>query len=183
MNRFKKADQETIDVVTDVRVKWFKTLIGLNLLILFDLKKRTHQGRLTVARIKKADDVQKLLTHSYEHIGGVDLVMFLDNAIWVRLTPDLREKVVRHELRHVVWDKDEETLKLVGHEIEDFHAEILINKKDPLWRDKIHKIAESAYDEKGRPIPYNPNQKELFAVGSETPEEQLDQSTEAAEAV
>ena len=181
MSRFKRVSKEVEDFILTVRSKHFPDLSNAEFLILFDTKKRTSQGRQVYGRIKKADSVSRLLTMDDDlNPDGVDFLMFLDQGVFERADDDIKERIVRHELRHCLMDENSEgtlVYQIVGHDIEDFIAEQALNKDKPDWQKDLVKIAEGAYDETGRAIPFDPNQMGLFD-GSEAGGESEGESPE-----
>jgi len=81
---------------------------------------------------------------------GFDYVIFLDKLCWLHIeTPD-KERILRHELRHAYVEyKDDGGIvyRLVDHDINDFLAEIELNKDDPKWCNRVSELVTLLYDQ------------------------------------
>lgn len=141
---------EAEPLLRKVRDNHFPELVNADILVLFDLKKRGSRGMVVLARIMKANDlIRHLTTDKRTVVEGYDYIITLDKVFWDNTTDADRERVIRHELRHTFFDIDSENdpYKLVDHDITDFHAEVEMNRDDPLWREKCARLTAGVYDQ------------------------------------
>ena len=141
--RYEETGNEVGKLFLSVQKKYFPELNNVNFELVFDTKKRIKNGKFVFAQIKKADDlIQYFSTHD------VDYVIFLDKNIWDAISEEDKIRIVRHELRHVFIDARTEDVKykIRPHDFEDFRAEVILNKDDPDWAERVALVAESLYD-------------------------------------
>ncbi|MFH1060136.1 MAG: putative metallopeptidase [Pseudomonadota bacterium] len=173
-SRFAFAPDWVQDLVDEVRREHFPGLANARILVLFDEKKRQSQGRYVLGRIQRAQDVVRLLS---EHADGeaFDYVLGLDYEVFVRIERPDQVRLIRHELRHCWHDSEAEDnpYKLVGHDIEDFHAEVKLNADDPKWVQRLAEVAASIYESDTKPPIPDPRQGDLFN-GGEAPADQAE---------
>lgn len=149
---------ETESLLHKVRSDHFPELVNAKILVLFDLKKRSSGGMVTLARIMKANDlIRHLTTDNKGLVEGYDYIIAIDKVFWDNTADHDRERVIRHELRHTYFDIESETdpYKLVQHDITDFHAEVEFNRNDPRWRERCASLTFDIYDqmkESGRKV-------------------------------
>jgi anti-sigma28 factor (negative regulator of flagellin synthesis) len=138
------------------------SLANVRILPIFDLKKKMTKGQLRIAEVKLANDMLRFLTTNiYEDLPeGVDIIMIIDKMAW-RLAgevdstdvdnPDplntMQARIIRHELRHIMFDVDANKVRLLPHDVEDFAAEVKINKYRPDWGIILAEGAFSRYEE------------------------------------
>jgi len=147
MLRFEDVPTEINDIFREVRAEHFPELRNANIKILYDLKKRQSNGKITLARIQKTNDLLRYLTidESAENEGH-DYIIFIDKKIFDNITREEKIKILRHELRHTLVDIDSNTpYKLIPHDIEDFHEEIELNKNEPMWRQRLANLCQDLY--------------------------------------
>ena len=168
MSRFEEAPQKVRDFVGSVirEGEEFRELVGVPIVVLFDLKQRKSHGMMVFGRLSTVSEAMRTLTAAEinEHEGWA-YVMFLDKAVWLRAPDDIRRALVAHELRHclVVYSKDgEPQYKAIGHDIELFEGDLGPDRALPEWPGELAAIAEQAYDHKGKPIFFNPDQGDLL---------------------
>jgi len=149
--RYEDVTEEVMDMLRDVRAEHFPELKNAKIKVLFDLKKRTSGGRLTLGRIMKTNDLLRHLTiDRVDPIEGYDYIISLDKTCWETIESEDKVRIIRHELRHAYFDIDSEEnpYKLVDHSILDFYEELEANKDDPKWRERVGTLTESIYEQR-----------------------------------
>jgi hypothetical protein len=149
--RYEEVTEEVMDLLKEVRSEYFPELKNAKIKMLFDLKKRSSGGRITLGRIMKTNDLLRLLTiDRVDPIEGYDYIITLDKTCWDVIEKADRERIVRHELRHAYFDIDSEEnpYKLVDHSILDFYEELDANKDDPRWRERVGSLTDGIYEQK-----------------------------------
>ena len=79
-------------------------------------------------------------------VEGYDYILTVDKKAWELAAPADRERLIRHECRHVFIDEAGK-LKLIGHDVEDFQAEIKLNADDPDWSFKLAILVNDVYEQ------------------------------------
>jgi predicted metallopeptidase len=149
-NRYEDVPQDVIDILLEVRREYFPELRNAKIKVLFDTKKRSSGGKLTLGRMQKTNDLLRhLTTGEAEDEEGYDYIMYLDKAAFTNITRDDKIRLVRHELRHCHFDLEANSnpYKLVGHSVEDFYEEIELNQDEPRWGERVVAVAESVYNQ------------------------------------
>jgi hypothetical protein len=116
--------------------------------VLFDTKKRVSGDKITLGRICKSNDLVRRLTDDVAE-DGCDYVMFLDQVAFDNISADQRIRLIRHELRHCRVTVGAESIKysIVPHDIEDFVAEVELNKDDVDWAAKAVALTSDIYSQ------------------------------------
>jgi hypothetical protein len=149
LTRFEDVDVADVDFFTNIRNKYFPELVNAKFKLVFDKKKRISDGKLTLARIQKTNDILRHLSRSeVNNPEGLDYIVYIDELMWLNIEEIDKERVLRHELRHTNLDVESEKnpYKLRGHTIEDFPEEIELNKDDINWRERVALMLESLYE-------------------------------------
>lgn len=148
MSRYIDVSENVIEMYRGIVENYFPTLLNCHVKILFDTKKRTSEGNIVLASIKKSNDLIKYFTED-EVDEGYDFVLFLDKNCWDNIEDIDRERIIRHELCHVLVDIDslKTPYKLIGHEISDFYSEIERNVDDPRWRERVGSLTYEIYEQ------------------------------------
>jgi hypothetical protein len=162
-SRYSFAPPSVVELLDDVIKERFFGLTRARFLVLFDEKKRMRLGAYVLAQVRRAQDVVRLV---YEQAEGVDCdyVLSLDKEVWLRIEKADRVRILRHELRHC-WEDTEakdQPWKLVGHEIEDFHAEVALNADNPQWAQRLATVADAIYEADIKPAIPDERQEGLF---------------------
>lgn len=144
--RYEEADESLTEVFLNVLEKNFPFYQNFKFKLLFDLKKRVSQGKLVLASIELPGPKLKFFSRDKIAAEGYDFIIIVDRKAWELSGEQVRTKIIRHELRHVEISEDG-AVKLVGHEIEDFYAEIEANKDDPEWRRKLVVLVSDIYEQ------------------------------------
>jgi hypothetical protein len=153
--RYEEVTDDVLDLLRDVRAQHFPELKNAKIKVLFDLKKRSSGGRITLGRIMKTNDLLRLLTiDRVDPIEGYDYIITLDKTCWEVIEKEDKVRLVRHELRHAYFDIDSEEnpYKLVDHSILDFYEELETNKDDPRWRERVGAVTEDIYEQRKEEI-------------------------------
>jgi hypothetical protein len=144
--RYEEADESLTEVFLNVLEKNFPFYQNFKFKLLFDLKKRVSQGKLVLASIELPGPKLKFFSRDKIATDGYDFIIIFDKKAWELSSELVKTKVMKHELRHIEISEDGST-KLVGHEIEDFYAEIEANKDDPEWRRKLVVLVSDVYEQ------------------------------------
>jgi hypothetical protein len=144
--RYEEADEGLTEVFLNVIEKYFPFYQNFKFKLLFDLKKRVSQGKLVLASIELPGPKLKFFSRDKIATDGYDFIIIFDKKAWELSSDPVKTRVMKHELRHIEVSEDGST-KLVGHEIEDFYAEIEANKDDPEWRRKLVVLVSDVYEQ------------------------------------
>jgi hypothetical protein len=146
MSRFEDATNDVINMVEKIKKEVFDQLLNAKIKILMDTKKRKIGGKYVLGRIKKTNDELKALALN-EHDEPYDYILFLDKVVFNTINDIDKIRLIRHELQHCEVDVEADNpYKIKGHEVEDFHDEIIYNQDDPRWGERIAIIADSIYE-------------------------------------
>jgi hypothetical protein len=144
--RFEMGNKDAVEFMELVRAKWFDHLKSAKIIVLFDLKKRMKGRKLVMGRIMKANDLIRRLTVSFAP-NGCDYVLFLDKIAFTMVMTDLdKKRLVRHELRHCIYNPDASNpWQILDHDIEDFEEEIRLNVDNPGWAKRVVQVTLDIY--------------------------------------
>lgn len=148
--RYEDVPETVNDMVKELITDYFSDLAGCKIKVVFDTKKKITKGKLTLGRIKKANELEKFFTSDMTGDGeGLDYVIFIDKMAWELADQDDRYRLLRHELRHtnVNIDSNSNPYQLRGHTVEDFYTEIRINEDKPRWAEDLAVRTKMAYEE------------------------------------
>jgi len=148
--RFEDVTENVNMLVRNVKDRWFPELANAKIKVLFDLKKRTSGGRMVLGRIQKTNDLLRhLTTEESDSEEGFDYLMYLDKIVFENIEDEDRIRLVRHELRHTLYDPEARgtPYKIQGHDIEDFEEEIRLNAEDMGWANRCATIGLSLYEQ------------------------------------
>lgn len=140
------ADETLVNIFNEVLEEKFPSYNYLNFKLVFDLKKKMKGGKMVIAYIEVASPKIKYLSADKIADEGYDYILYVNNKAWEFATDKDRRRILTHELRHVLVDETDKP-KLVGHEIEDFYAEIKANVDDPEWASNLATIVQDFYDQ------------------------------------
>jgi len=146
MNRYEEADEGFVTLFLDILEERFPDLQQFKIKLIYDLKQRISKGKLVLATIELAGPKLRFFTRDKIAMEGYDYIMIMDKKAWELSAEKDRKRIISHELRHVFID-EKGTPKLVGHEIEDFYAEIRLNEDDPEWRRKVATLVRDVYEQ------------------------------------
>ena len=136
MTEYTLAD-EVAEVAHEVIDEWPPHLDDTDIRYLFRDPMQKSQGKEVWASIRKASPTEKLLS------GGAELVLIVAFEAWQALNAKNKRALLDHEFCHVEIVEDEDTgeitYRMVGHDLEEFHAVAL--RHGP-WRDSIRVFAE-----------------------------------------
>ena len=151
MLRYEDVPERVYDVLEFVRKGWFPELKGAKILLVFDKQMARNKGKIVLASIRKASDLQKYLTIEgrSKNITGYDYIITLDKVAWRKAGKENKIRIIRHELRHTqIHMSKTSPWGLRGHSIEDFYSEIKLNRRDPRWAQKLVTLTEVVYSAK-----------------------------------
>lgn len=146
MIRYEECDESLVEVFLNVLDERFPAYQHMKFKLLFDLKKRAKQGRITLATIETVGPKLKFFSKDNVAVDGYDYIIIVDKKAWQLSNEKDRKRLISHELRHVFID-EKGNYKLTGHEIEDFYMEIKLNEDDPEWCKKLASLVCSIYDQ------------------------------------
>lgn len=146
MNRYEDCDESLVQVFMEVLENKFPLYQNLNFKLIFDTKKRTKGGKIVLSSIEPATEKIKFFSRDNVAVEGYDYVLTQDKKAWELASDKDKRRMICHEFRHVFLD-DKGNCKTVGHEIEDFYAEIEANQDDPEWGRKLAMLVSDVYDQ------------------------------------
>ena len=146
MSRYFDATNDLVAVFTKVLNERFFTLSNLKFKLLFDTKKRMSKGRLVLASTDLVNEKLRFLTADEYAPEGYDYLITVDALVWENADAESKERLISHVLNHVYID-DKGKLKLVGHDVEDFAAEIQRNTDNPNWALNLELLAMAIYEQ------------------------------------
>lgn len=148
--RFEEVNDDVVTMLRELKSQYFPELKNAKIKILFDLKKRKSGGVIILSRIMKTNDLLRHLTiDEAGAVEGYDYIITLDKLCWDNIERTDKERIFRHELRHTVFDINDELspYKLRDHTVSDFYEEIEYNKDDPRWCERLCTLAEDIYEQ------------------------------------
>jgi len=147
--RFEDASSDAYEIMRSVQSDHFPELAGCNIKIIFDSKKRTSGGKITLGSIQKPNELTRFFTIDESGTDeGFDYIMRLDKKCWDLATNEDKVRLIRHELRHTDVDFDATTpYKVRGHTIEDFYSEVSLNEDEPRWGQRLAESTMAAYEQ------------------------------------
>jgi len=145
MSRYYEADGVTRTLFTQVREERFEGLEGAKIKLIMNLKPKIDKlrGAMVFASIKPTNEVEKYLT---EQESGYDYFVFINGLVWDLADERNKKRILSHELRHCFIDENG-NYKVIRHDIEDFFAEVQLNKDDPMWGQALSTIAMAKYEQ------------------------------------
>ena len=148
MGRYYEADQSVYEIMDKIIYDRFPNLKPASIKILMDSKVKIDklQGRMTFASVKLANEVERFLSKDGHNIEGTDYLIFINDLVWELASEKDKNRLVSHELRHCFMD-EKGNYKIIRHDIEDFHAEIELNKDDPMWAQALSTIAMAKHEQ------------------------------------
>lgn len=144
--RYIDCDDDLVQVFLDVIEERFPSFINLNIKLLYDTKRRVSGGKIVMASICTTSAMAKFFSKDNTATEGYDFVLIVDRKAWELSSPEDKKRIISHELRHVFIDEKGKA-KLIGHEIEDFYAELELNQDDPEWRRNLAIQTMALYDQ------------------------------------
>lgn len=146
MNRYIDCDESLVEVFLDVLQERFPAYQNFSFKLVFDTKRRISAGKIVLANIETTSDKIKYFSRDNIAVNGYDYIVIVDKKAWELASLVDKKRIISHELRHVFID-EKGTPKIVGHEIEDFYAELKLNEDDPEWARKLSTIINDIYDQ------------------------------------
>jgi hypothetical protein len=148
--RYEEVNDEVVTMLREIKSQYFPELKNAQIKVLFDLRKRKSGGMMILGRIMRTNDLLRHLTiDEAGAVEGYDYIITLDKLCWDNITKTDKERLIRHELRHTVFDleADSNPFKLQDHTISDFYEEIEYNKDDPRWRERLSTLVDDIYEQ------------------------------------
>jgi hypothetical protein len=144
--RYIECNDEYVQTFFDVLEERFPSFINLKIKLLFDTKQRISAGRLVLGSICTTSAMTKFFSKDNNAEDGYDFVLIMDQKAWDLASPVDRKRMISHEMRHIFIDEKGKA-KLIGHELEDFYAELELNKDDPEWGRNLAVQVRAMYDQ------------------------------------
>ena len=144
--RYEECDESLVEVFIKVIEDHFPRYAHLSIKLIYDTKKRTKGGSITLASIEKANDKLRFFSKDNIAVEGYDYVLVMDQKAWELADEKDRVRIVSHEMQHILID-EKDRLKLRDHEITDFYMEVKHNQDDPEWKRKLGTLAEDVYSQ------------------------------------
>lgn len=138
--RYYEPDVVTSSLFDKVREERFEGLEGARIKLIMDMKPKIDKlrGTMVFASIKTTNEVEKYLT---EQVSGYDYFVFINSLVWNLANEKDKKRILSHELCHCFVEPEKGNYKIIRHDIEDFHAELELNKDDPMWGQALSTIA------------------------------------------
>jgi len=146
MSRYEDCNDELVEVFLDLLENRFPAYGNLKFKLIFDLKKRIKQGKVVLASIELASEKIKFFSKDDVAVDGYDYVLTVDKKAWELANANDKKRIISHELRHV-FINEKGVPKIIGHEIEDFYAELKLNEDDPEWARKLSQLVVDVYEQ------------------------------------
>lgn len=144
--RYEDVNENVIETFLNVAENHFQSIGQLKIKFVFDTKKRVKNGRICLGQCELASQKIKYFSADEVAVEGYDYVVTLDKKAWQIADQTTRDRLMRHELRHILID-EKGKCKIAPHDVEDFRVEMLLNKDDPDWGHNLATITEAAYDQ------------------------------------
>ncbi len=148
--RYEEVSDEVDTMLREIKAQYFPELKNAKIKVLFDLKKRKSGGLIVLGRIMKTNDLLRHLTiDEAGAVEGYDYIVTIDKLCWDNIEKIDKERLIRHELRHAVFDIESESnpFKIQDHTVSDFYEELEYNKDDPRWREKLCTLVNDIYEQ------------------------------------
>jgi len=148
--RYEEVSDEVDTMLREIKAQYFPELKNAKIKALFDLKKRKSGGLIVLGRIMKTNDLLRHLTiDEAGAVEGYDYIVTIDKLCWDNIEKIDKERLIRHELRHAVFDIESESnpFKIQDHTVSDFYEELEYNKDDPHWREKLCTLVNDIYEQ------------------------------------
>lgn len=144
--RFQDVTSNEYDVLNKVIDKSieFDGYKELNIKLIFDTKAKKKNGKYIFAYIKPVDDL-----NYYLMTDDAKYLIFLNIDLWNELEDIDKERLLRHETRHILVDHSKsKPYKLRPHTWETFREEVEEEKDsgDVFWMDRLAEIADAMYN-------------------------------------
>jgi len=146
MSRYMEADDALVEMFLKVMENKFPVYQNLNFKLIYDTKKRIKQGKLCFASMELASEKIKFFSKDNVAVEGYDYILTMDRKAWELANDGDRERLIRHEFRHVFVDESGK-LKIIGHDVEDFREEIKLNADDPDWAFRLGVLVNDVYEQ------------------------------------
>jgi hypothetical protein len=146
MFRYEEADDALVEMFLNVVEKWFPMYQNLKFKLIYDTKKRMRQNKITFATMELASEKIKFFSKDDVAVEGYDYILTMDKKAWELANDVNRERLIRHELRHVFIEESGK-LKIMAHDVEDFREEIKLNTEDPDWGFKLAILVNDVYEQ------------------------------------
>ncbi len=147
MSRYEEAESTVVDKVQYVIRNKFPELVGVNIEIVMDTKKRKSGGVHVLVKLDKASPILRHISADNANPDGVDYILYLDKTVYREMSDDDRNKVISHGLYHAECEFEKEVPYGVRKPtVQTFYQEIQDNQDDARWAERLDVMAESIYD-------------------------------------
>ncbi len=147
MSRYEEAESTVVDKVQYVIRNKFPELVGVNIEIVMDTKKRKSGGVYVLVKLDKASPILRHISADNANPDGVDYILYLDKTVYREMSDDDRNKVISHGLYHAECEFEKEVPYGVRKPtVQTFYEEIQDNQDDARWAERLDVMAESIYD-------------------------------------
>lgn len=145
-SRYLDGDDNLIEIFLNVVEERFPGLVNLKFKLIYDTKRRIKQGKIVLASTELASPKLKFFTQDDIATEGYDYIIIVDKKAW-ELSNDVdKKRIMSHELRHCFID-EKGSLKIIGHEINEFYAELKLNSDDPEWAKNLATLVFAVYEQ------------------------------------
>lgn len=147
--RFQDATSDVEDLAREIIAEYFPQLRNEKIKYIFDMKKRTSNGKVVLGRCQKTNELLKHFT--IDESGdeeGYKYIISLDYIAWQNIVKADQVRLLRHELRHIEVDEEaKQPYKLLPHDIEDFAEEVQLNVDDVRWAERVAGLTSAIYEQ------------------------------------
>lgn len=155
MNKFEDATGDVIKLFEKVKNDLFPELNNALFKLVWRNKKKGKDGGLIFAEIMSPGEFTRYLTsEEANEETGFDFIVIIDKLIYNNINEEDKIRILRHELRHCVYNPTKEDKKaqygIRDHTVQDFYEDVAIesqNGGDPQWKERVLEIGLSLYEE------------------------------------
>lgn len=155
MIKFEDATGDVIELFEKVKTNLFPELNDALFKLVWRNKKKGKKDGLVFAEVMSPGEFTRYLTsEEANEENGFDFIVIIDKLIYNNIDEEDKVRLLRHELRHCVYNPSKEDRKsqygLRDHTVQDFYEDVAIEAQaggDPQWKERILEIGLSLYEE------------------------------------
>ena len=146
-SRFEEATTEVINKVQEVMRAKFPSLVGCNIEVVMDTKKRKSGGKHVLVKLDKTTPIIRHISADNTNPEGVDYILYIDKTVYNEMNEQDRERVIAHGLYHADCDFEKDIPYGVRKPtVQTFYEEIADNSDDPRWAERLDLMAEGIHE-------------------------------------
>lgn len=127
-------------------------LQGVKIEYIFMSEAPTVAGKIAGGVAKKITGLNAWLstpTEGREPEPEPYFVLGIAESIWKLLTPEQREALVDHELCHMGYDDEKDTIKIIPHDVEEFSGVV---QRHGVWEPNLERLLQAAQNSERHPL-------------------------------